>query len=232
MKLEKVQTQRIYQKISELIKEHIRNGEFKPGEMLPSERDLSKQLGVSRSSVREAFIALEVTQWIEIRPGNGVYVLQQTPEINELNQKDKDDFSIRSLMLARKKFEGMMAELAAENATDEQIAQLRQIAKVLVNKKQNNAEFLDEDRKFHLLISEMSGNEVLKDMMEYLWNKRHNSRFQSMEEHYVRCDFPLFLQKEHEDITVAIYNRDPKQAKEVMEIHLEHVLQVLLGNRE
>jgi len=78
MILPTIQPKRLYRQIADLLANHIRNGEFPAGSYLPSERDLAKQLGVSRSSVREALIALEVSGLVEIRVGNGVYVCDQS----------------------------------------------------------------------------------------------------------------------------------------------------------
>jgi DNA-binding FadR family transcriptional regulator len=79
MALPTLKVERLYRQISNVLINCIKSAQFAPGEMIPSERDLSKQLGVSRSSIREALIALEITGWIEIRTGNGVYVSNPLP---------------------------------------------------------------------------------------------------------------------------------------------------------
>ena len=75
MPLQTVEPQRLYRQIAAQLRGHITSGEFKPGTRLPAERDLAKQLGVSRPSVREALIALEVEGYVEVRIGSGVYVI-------------------------------------------------------------------------------------------------------------------------------------------------------------
>ena len=74
MPLQLVEPQRLYRQIAEQLRALIGKGEFAVGTRLPAERDLAKQLGVSRPSVREALIALEVEGWVEVRIGSGVYV--------------------------------------------------------------------------------------------------------------------------------------------------------------
>ena len=74
MPLQTVAPQRLYQQIADQLRTLITAGEFTAGSRLPAERDLAKQLGVSRPSVREALIALEVEGWVEVRTGSGVYV--------------------------------------------------------------------------------------------------------------------------------------------------------------
>jgi len=84
MPIQALGPQRLYRQIAEQLRTLIGKGEFAPGARLPAERDLAKQLGVSRPSVREALIALEVEGWVEVRTGSGVYVQDRsstyTPE--------------------------------------------------------------------------------------------------------------------------------------------------------
>jgi GntR family uxuAB operon transcriptional repressor len=71
--------ERLYQKISSLLIGQIQAGQFRSGESLPSERDLAKQLGVSRASVRKALIVMEFFGWITVRSGNGAFVNDAPP---------------------------------------------------------------------------------------------------------------------------------------------------------
>lgn len=217
-----LKVERLYRQISNLLINCIRNGQFTAGQLLPSERELAKQLGVSRSSIREALIALEITGWVEIRTGNGVYVNDPLPDAPPAAPPE-DEFSLRAFIQARQVYEAMMAELAAVHATDEQRAALQDITRDLSHLHVNDAQFLHEDKRFHLLISEMSGNEVLQDMMDYLWNKRQSSRFVRLETLYADPDFPRTMNQDHADIADAIVARDPARARASMERHLQHV---------
>ena len=75
MPFQRIEPRRLYRQIADQIRGLIRSGEFAAGARLPPERDLAKQLGVSRPSVREALIALEVEGLVEVRIGSGIYVL-------------------------------------------------------------------------------------------------------------------------------------------------------------
>ena len=77
MPLQDVDSQRLYRQIAEQLRGLIAAGEFATGSRLPAERDLARQLGVSRPSVREALIALEVEGWVEVRVGSGEYIRPQ-----------------------------------------------------------------------------------------------------------------------------------------------------------
>ena len=74
MPLQVVESSRLYRQIAEQLRGLITAGEFEGGTRLPAERDLARQLGVSRPSVREALIALELEGWVEVRTGSGIYV--------------------------------------------------------------------------------------------------------------------------------------------------------------
>lgn len=230
MELPTLKVERLYRQISNLLINCINTGQFAPGEMIPSERELAKQLGVSRSSIREALIALEITGWVEIRTGNGVYVTNPLPKTAQPH--GDEEFSLKSLIKARQVYEATMAELAACNGTDDQRAELREITHDLTQLHVNNEKFLHEDKRFHLLISEMTGNEVLRDIMEYLWNKRNSSRFVRLESHYADSDFPLALNRDHDDIAKAIIERDAPRARSCMELHLQHVYDRLFDDEK
>ncbi|AIR70081.1 FadR/GntR family transcriptional regulator [Dickeya fangzhongdai] len=231
MVLPTLKVERLYRQISNLLINCIRGGQFAAGQLLPSERELAKQLGVGRSSIREALIALEITGWVEIRTGNGVYVNDPLPDAPPVAPPE-DEFSLRAFIQARQVYEAMMAELAAVHASDEQRAALQDITRDLSHLHVNDAQFLHEDKRFHLLISEMSGNEVLQDMMDYLWNKRQSSRFVRLETLYADPDFPRTMNQDHADIADAIVARDPARARASMERHLQHVYDHLFSGDE
>jgi DNA-binding FadR family transcriptional regulator len=221
MDLPTLKVERLYRQISNLLINCIKQGQFPAGAILPPERELAKQLGVSRSSIREALIALEITGWVEIRTGNGVYVMNPLPQSE--SAPAEEEFSLKALIQARQVYEAMTAELAARNGSDDQRAELQEITQDLILLHVNDDKFLREDKRFHLLIAEMTGNEVLRDMMEYLWNKRKSSRFVRLESHYAESDFPREMNQDHADIAAAIIARDAPQARACMERHLQHV---------
>ena len=231
MELPTLKVERLYRQISNVLINCIKTGQFLPGAMIPSERDLSKQLGVSRSSIREALIALEITGWVEIRTGNGVYVSNPLPDGSPVVHvaPAEEEFSLQSLVKARQIYEAMTAELAAINGTDDQRAKLKEIARELNELNANNDAFLEADRRFHLMISEMTGNEVLHDMMGYLWDKRQSRRFMRLESHYTEVDFAREMNADHQGILDSILARDGAGAKARMSRHLQHVYDQLFA---
>src|SRR4051812_11590393 len=119
MPLQAVDNRRLYRQIADQIAALIEKGEYGKGERLPPERDLARQLGVSRPSVREALIALEVEGYVEVRVGSGVYVLGARPAgVAEALPADSGPFE---LIKARWLIEAECAALAAKHATKAQV---------------------------------------------------------------------------------------------------------------
>lgn len=224
MDLPTLKSERLYQKISNLLIERIRSGQFSSGQALPSERDLAKQMGVSRSSVREALIVLEISGWVEIRTGNGVFVNEALPSDAPVA---REDAGVVELLKAREIIEGEIACLAAQNASDDQRAELDRIMLDMERETADNIEFHGLDKRFHMLIGEMTGNSVLRDMAEYLWNKRYSPLFMHFETYYAGRDIAEDMARDHQKIVEAISARDARAAKKAMQSHLRHVYQSL-----
>ena len=81
MHLQTIKTKRLYIQVAEQISKLVRDGNIKTGDKLPAERELAEKLGVSRPTIREAMIALELQGIVEIRTGSGIYILEQKPEL-------------------------------------------------------------------------------------------------------------------------------------------------------
>ncbi|MEN4833631.1 FadR/GntR family transcriptional regulator [Pantoea vagans] len=227
MSLPVIKTERLYRQIANAIMAGITRGDFVAGGLLPPERELAKQLGVSRSSVREALIALEMTGWVDIRTGNGIYVAQPLPQA--AIPQESETSSLQDLLQAREAFEGMLAGFAALNGTAVQREALLALTAELQHYNENDAAFLEQDKRFHLLIGEMSGNDVLRDLLEQLWNRRHSPHVQRLERHYADNSFAQAMNADHQQIADAIVAGDEAAARQAMESHLQHVQQRLLG---
>ena len=120
MPLQLVEPRRLYRQIADQIAGLIAAGEFPPGSRLPAERELAAKLGVSRASVREAIISLEIGGLVEVRVGTGIFVTaKQRPEVD----RDAGPGPFE-LLNARKLVEGEIAALAAVGATADDIEAL------------------------------------------------------------------------------------------------------------
>src|SRR5262245_36151018 len=120
-----VESRRLYQQIADQIRELIDQGGFEAGTRLPPERDLAQQLGVSRPSLREALIALDVEGRVEVRSGSGVFVSAAQPDRAAAPKTAAMGESPSQLMDARSLIEGEVVILACARVTDELLARLR-----------------------------------------------------------------------------------------------------------
>src|SRR5437868_7874740 len=126
MPIQALEPQRLYRQIAEQVRSLIKSGEFKPGERLPAERDLARQLNVSRPSVREALIALEVEGWVEVRTGAGVFVLERAKKpIATRKSVPETEWGPLEVIRARRVIEGEIAALAATHGKRKHLQAIR-----------------------------------------------------------------------------------------------------------
>ena len=151
MPIQSIEPQRLYRQIAEQLRQLISSGEFAVGARLPAERDLAKQLGVSRPSVREALIALEVEGWVEVRTGSGVYVLDRSTPARA-DAVAPSEWGPLELIRARRVVEGEIAALAATQAKRKDIAQIERAIQSMRNDADAGVLPMNGDRAFHTAI--------------------------------------------------------------------------------
>jgi DNA-binding FadR family transcriptional regulator len=220
MPLQAVENRRLYRQIADQIAALIERGEYKAGQRLPPERDLAKQLGVSRPSVREALIALEVEGYVEVRVGSGVYVVgPRTEDAAEPLSTDSGPFE---LIRARWLIEAECAALAAKNATKAQVRAIEEALDGMQADRDKGTMPLGADRQFHLRIAEASGNSALALVVKTLWDQRTGPLFLRLEHHYDTPALWTVAIREHRDIVSAISRHDAAGARSAMRRHMNH----------
>jgi len=223
MTLEAIEPHRLYRQIADRIGTLITRGEFAPGTRLPPERDLAAQLQVSRTSVREALIALELGGLIDIRMGSGVYVKAQGPLARTgLSLRPGNDTGPFEQLRARWLIEGETASLAAKNASAADVKALREMNRKLLGSKTQDR--VPPDRQFHVKIAEASGNSALALVVDFLWQLREGPLFEQIERYFHTP--ALFRQTvdDHTAIVDAIAAHDPAAARKAMRAHLNRVM--------
>lgn len=216
--LKQPESRRLYQQTADRIRELIQSGGFTAGTRLPPERDLAQQLDVSRPSLREALIALEIAGCVEIRQGSGVYV-SRAPERSPAAIAAMGE-SPSELMQARAVLEGSVIVLAAALITPQGLAQLRQTLDAMRAQLKAGRSVLDHDRAFHLCIAEMSGNSVLVRMVAELFDERHSPISSRLRGHAETSQTWKAALEEHEAIYRALEERDPLAAQSAIRSHL------------
>lgn len=224
MPLQAVESRRLYRQIADQIAALIDSGEYAKGARLPPERDLAKQLGVSRPSVREALIALEVEGYVEVRVGSGVYVTDQrrTAAAPRPGAELPEDSGPFELIRARWIIEGECAALAARHATKAQLRGMEEALEAMERNKDSGTMPLDNDRLFHLRIAEASGNSALALVVQTLWDQRGSPLFTRLEHHFDTPELWEVAIREHRDVLTAIARKNGAAARAAMRRHMDH----------
>ena len=220
MPIQAVDNRRLYRQIADQIAALIDKGEYGAGARLPPERDLAKQLGVSRPSVREALIALEVEGYVEVRVGSGVYVQGPHPAARaEPLPADSGPFE---LIRARWLIEGECAALAAKSATKSQVRAMDEALEQMESDRDRGVMPLSADRLFHLRVAEASGNSALVLVVKTLWDQRTGPLFLRLEHHFDTPGLWSVAILEHREIVAAIAKHDAAGARSAMRRHMDH----------
>jgi GntR family transcriptional regulator, transcriptional repressor for pyruvate dehydrogenase complex len=217
--LKQVDNRRLYQQIADQIRTFIDKGNYTPGARLPPERDLALQLGVSRPSVREALIALEIEGSVEVRMGAGVYVCsvaQRKPHALATMGESPIE-----LMQARAAIEGTVVLLACAKATPDALLALRQILDNMLAAMAQNRSPLVFDRQFHQTIAAMAGNSVLERLVGELFDERHSPIAARLSAHSESGQTWATALQEHKAILRALENRDVLAAQTAVRMHLQ-----------
>jgi len=222
MPLEPVEPQRLYRQIAEQLRALMSGGEFEPGSRLPAERDLAKQLGVSRPSVREALIALEVEGWVEVRTGSGVYVLDRAGRTNGHGTKvPPAEWGPLELIRARRVIEGEIASLAATKAKRRHIQAIRDAIDMMQDATDRGIVPLEGDRAFHTAIAQSCDNVVLLETVQTFWDARHGPLFERLGDYFETVPSWRMAIAEHELILDAIRAHDAPAARAAMQAHMD-----------
>jgi DNA-binding FadR family transcriptional regulator len=214
-----IEPRRLYQQVADQLRQLIEHGEYTAGSRLPAERELAKSLGVSRPTIREALIALEVEGRLKIRVGSGIYVVAHHPLASRLAQEPiEGPFEV---LRARAFVESAIAEEAARRATDDDIARIDAVLAEFAETPPTNGAWIEIDRRFHIAVVATLGNAVLTRTVGELYDQRINPYFERLARYTLSESTHVAAQKEHMAIRDAIAARDPERAREAMHEHLK-----------
>jgi len=233
MRFKKIGSRKIYIEVIEQIKNLIDSGEIKPGDQLPSERDLAEYMGISRVSVRQALAVLEAIDVVDIKHGEGTFVSINKDSINNLNlflsniSKESDPIDIID---ARKIIEVEIAGVAAKQRDENDLLSMRNLLSDMQQKIEKGEQTSTVDLSFHLAIATATHNSVLLSIMnqiaslmrQNLWSiaKGLSLMTPGRAEKYL---------KQHRVIYGYIEDQDFLNAKGAMRDHLLSIEQDLLG---
>ena len=221
MRIEPIAAPRLYRRIADELTRLIDEGTFKLGGRLPAERELARQMQVSRSSLREALSTLELAGRVEIRLGSGVYVRAEPRNLaldSEPGQTPPFD-----VLRARLLVEPEAAALAARQADGNQIRAMEGAFARLAADMRSDHVLPASDREFHLCIARASGNAAIEMMVERLWAEWMRPLNARMSKLFVTHDHKRDSIEEHRAVLDAIHARDPAAARRAMKHHLASV---------
>ncbi|MCX2973062.1 FadR family transcriptional regulator [Halieaceae bacterium IMCC8485] len=227
--IQAVKVRRLYLQVAEQLQQLIDNGSFSVGSRLPAERDLAGQFAVSRPTIREAMIALEIAGLVEVRSGSGVYVLDRATSAQLPQTQAPGPFEI---LEARKLIESETCALAARHINAQQLTELKSLLSAMEGQEQSVEEAEVIDEQFHCTIAEASGNGALSVTVEWLWRLRNESEISTRFHQRIREEGSRPIVSDHQRIFAALESSDPAAASQAMSDHLQRVIDSLLDSEE
>ncbi len=220
---------KLYQQVAANVAEAIQRGEFAPGQRIPSERELADTYKVSRPTIREAMIALEVIGVVRSRHGSGIFVADDPQFDAPMIGLDIGAFELTE---ARRLFEAEACALAAVSITDEEIDALERLIGEMDAENQAHVSGEHADREFHLTIARATRNSAVVDVVESLWDARYRSPLCQHMLERARAVGVMPRIDEHQTILAALRERNPARARKAMRDHLARVIEGLLKATE
>ena len=231
MSVKPAETRRLYLQIADKLRGLIEQQDFAPNGRLPSERELALTLGVSRPSVREALVALELEGRVEIRMGSGVYIVATPANKPPTTEAELGESPIE-IMTARSVIEGAIAASVAPFAKPKELKALRTVYETMAREVGNGQVPMAADRAFHIAIAQMTGNDVLVRTVGSLYDERHSPLSSTLRGHFEGEETWAAALGEHRQILEALEARDAIQAQAAMQRHMRQSAARLMTKRK
>lgn len=215
---------RLYEELERKLGDYIHEASLQVGDRLPTERDLAERLQVSRASVRQAIVALEVKGVVEVRHGDGMYLRRPQGIGESLLKLLERRQRLPEVLEAREALECKLAELAAKRRTDADIQAIAIALEHMAEEIARGSIGAEGDAEFHGAIAVASHNAVLAHLMDALAEPIHETRIESLSE----PGRPPRSLAAHQRIAEAISAKQPRAATLAMQDHLKLVTDVQL----
>ena len=219
MPIQVIEPRRLYLQIADQIRSLIAAEEFPAGSRLPAERELAKRFGVSRPSLREALIALEVQGYVDVRPGSGVVVLTS----NTATLENSSEEGPLEVLRARSVIEGAIAAEAARDIKPKDIAVLEKILLQMEHQATDELTRMAADRQFHRYIASKLGNKPILRLVTGLFDQGYSPLARRFATHFDNAKSWATVLAEHRKIVAALAAHHPEEARKAMRDHLRKV---------
>ena len=228
MPFQKIIMEKLSSSVTIQIEKLILQGILRPGDRLPSERELAERFGVSRPSLREAIASLDKKGLLVSKANSGIFVADVlgnafSPALIELFSSHEE--SIDDYITFRRDLEGLAAERTAKHgsSTDLQVIQTIFDKMEAAHQKRDPTDEARLDADFHLSIIEASHNVIMLHMMRSMYELLRNGVFHNRQKMFQQRTTRFELLTQHEVINIAIQKRDPDAARKAVETHLDYV---------
>ena len=232
MPFQKIESTKISESVVRQIEQLILRGILRPGERLPSERDLSEKLAVSRPSLRHALAELQNMELLTTRAGAGIFVaevLGQTFSPSLIRLFSTYDEAVYDYLLLRKDLEGLAANRAARFGSDTDLKVIDTLYQKMEALKAGRPsdEEAQLDAQFHMSIFEASHNVVMLHMMRSMYDLLQAGVFYNRQATFKQSTGRTALLDQHREINAAVQAREPDAARAAVHAHLDYVTEVL-----
>ncbi|HEX8865601.1 MAG TPA: FadR/GntR family transcriptional regulator [Lentzea sp.] len=215
---------RLYEQVLERLRAYVAEAGLSAGDKLPAERELAASLGVSRASVKQAIVVLEVQGLVEARHGGGTYLVRDTLDVEPVEQLVERRKRLPDVLEAREALETKLAELAAERRTEAELDAIRESLDFMHEEIVGGGFGVEGDRRFHAAVTAAAHSSLLADFMRTIATQITESRNESLRQ----PGRPHRSLAQHTAIYEAIAAGDPKKAAAAMRKHVRTVAKVRL----
>src|SRR5579864_7164815 len=222
--LRPVERSRLYEDVGERLGQLVRESKMLPGDQFPPERELSRRLQVSRTSVRQAFVVLQALGFVDVRHGEGVFLRRTRGFGESLSKLVERRRRLPEVLEAREAVEVKLAELAAARRNRRDLAGMQSALDRMEKEIGEGGLGTDGDASFHHAIALAARNEVLLHVVDAMAEVIGESRVESLSE----PGRPPRSLAAHRRILAGIEAGHPEQAAEAMRRHLREVADVSL----
>ncbi|TKT75713.1 FadR/GntR family transcriptional regulator [Aquamicrobium sp. LC103] len=231
LELQVVRPRRLYEQVADHVRELVLDGTFPPGSALPPERELAEIIGVSRPSIREALIALEVMGLVESRQGGGNFVRGDASSLRMIPLSKGRDLGPGPIeqFEARRTIELACAKLAAERASDEDILKLEQCLVRMRGLVSRNVSPAPEHKYFHTALANISQNQIFASTVAELWRVRDGKLWDTLRQKVDNNESWQLGIEFRERLIDAIRDRDSAAAAAIMAEHFDRMGALYFG---
>lgn len=215
---------RLYEQVAQQILEWVRENDLHVGDRLPPERELATRLGVSRATVSQALVAMEVVGVVAVRHGDGAVLVESSGTSKVVDALRRHAQQLPDIIEAREALESKLAALAAVRRTDADLARIDAALEAMATDIAAGGRGVEGDELFHAAVTTAGHSALLQRLMGEISELVKETRIESLSQ----PERPRESLEGHRRIAAAIRDRDAAAATEAMRDHVERVSDVAL----